>query len=80
MKPARPQCRSGAVGSRVSYRELRGHIALQWTLRKRPPESFEHGDGTVPLLERDELRGNRVFSVPYYYLARDVDRAVLLSM
>jgi hypothetical protein len=30
--------------------------------------------------ERDELRGNRVFSVPYYHLAPELDRAVLLSM
>jgi hypothetical protein len=30
--------------------------------------------------ERDERRGNRVFSVPYYRLAPELDRATLLSM
>jgi hypothetical protein len=30
--------------------------------------------------EREERHGNREFTVPYYWLARDVDEAVLLSM
>src|SRR4029077_11405698 len=56
-------CLAGAVGGGISYREFRGHIALQRILREGTPEPLEHHDGAVPLLQYDELSSGVVLRI-----------------